>query len=185
MQIGEQRNGTFLQILVFDTMKLLEMLLAIQIFFRIQHKMQKLQKIEIFGRLGRSIFTSFGAEYYLTENSSIIGNIIFNGGNDDDVNTNKIDRFNVLGDLNEATFRTESESESEQRVQYTLDYVNNFDNNGKNLRRGQYSSEIEDILNDITEIDTQVNLLNDLEQVLENQNENSGLLQIDYVNPRR
>ena len=137
-----------------------------------------------FGRLGRSIFTSFGAEYYLTENSSIIGNIVFNGGNDDDVTTNKIDRFNVLGDLNEATFRTESESESEQRIQYTLDYVNNFDNNGKKLSiNGQYSSEIEDILNDITEIDTQVNLLNDLEQVLENQNENSGLLQIDYVNP--
>ena len=137
-----------------------------------------------FGRLGRSIFTSFGAEYYLTENSSIIGNIVFNGGNDDDVTTNKIDRFNVLGDLNEATFRTESESESEQRIQYTLDYVNNFDNNGKKLSiNGQYSSEREDILNDITEIDTQVNLLNDLEQVLENQNENSGLLQIDYVNP--
>jgi hypothetical protein len=136
-----------------------------------------------FGRLGRSAFTSFGAEYYLTENSSIIGNIIFNGGNDDDVNTNKIERFNVLGDLNEATFRTESESESEQRIQYTLDYVNNFNNNGKKLSiNGQYSTEIEDILNDITEIDTQVNLLNDLEQVLENQNENSGLLQIDYVN---
>ena len=136
-----------------------------------------------FGRLGRSIFTSFGAEYYLTENSSIIGNIVFNGGNDDDVNTNKIDRFNVLGDLNEVTFRTESESESEQRVQYTLDYVNNFDNSGKKLSiNGQYSSEIEDVLNDITEIDTQVNLLNDLEQVLENQNENRGLLQIDYVN---
>jgi hypothetical protein len=137
-----------------------------------------------FGRLGRSIFTSFGAEYYLTENSSIIGNIVFNGGNDDDVNTNKIDRFNILGDLNEATFRTESESESEQRIQYTLDYVNNFDDNGKKLSiNGQYSSEIENDLNDITEIDTQVNLLNDLEQVLENQNENSGLLQIDYVNP--
>ena len=144
---------------------------------------EKVTENRNFGRLGRSIFTSFGAEYYLTENSSIIGNIVFNGGNDDDVNTNKIDRFNVLGDLNEATFRTESESESEQRIQYTLDYVNNFDNNGKKLSiNGQYSSEIEDILNDITEIDTQVNLLNDLEQVLENQNENRGLLQIDYVN---
>ncbi|MDB9732778.1 TonB-dependent receptor family protein [Polaribacter sp.] len=135
-----------------------------------------------FGRLGRSIFTSFGAEYYLTKNSSIIGNIIFNGGNDDDVNTNKIDRFNILGDLNEATFRTESESESEQRIQYTLDYVNNFDDNGKKLSiNGQYSSEIENDLNDITEIDIQVNLLNDLEQVLENQNENNGLLQVDFV----
>ncbi|MFT5672523.1 MAG: hypothetical protein ACI9JT_001155, partial [Polaribacter sp.] len=134
-----------------------------------------------FGRLGRSIFTSFGAEYYLTENSSIIGNIVFNGGNDDDVNTNKIDRFNVLGDLNEATFRTESESENEQRIQYTLDYINNFDNKGKKLSVNiQYSAEVEDILNNITEIDTQVKALNDLEQVLENQDENRALFQMDY-----
>jgi len=137
-----------------------------------------------FGRLGRSIFTSFGAEYYITENSSIIGNIIFNGGNDDDVNTNKIDRFNELGELNEATFRAESENESEQRIQYTLDYVNNFDKSGRKFSiNGQYSSEVENILNDISEIDTKINYLNDLEQVLENQKENRGLFQIDYVHP--
>ena len=137
-----------------------------------------------FGRLGRSIFTSFGAEYYITENSSIIGSIIFNGGNDDDVNTNKIDRFNELGELNEATFRAESENESEQRIQYTLDYVNNFDKSGRKFSiNGQYSSEVENILNDISEIDTKINYLNDLEQVLENQKENRGLFQIDYVHP--
>ncbi|MGY8911370.1 MAG: TonB-dependent receptor, partial [Flavobacteriales bacterium] len=73
-----------------------------------------------FDRLGRSIFTSFGAEYYLTENSSIIGNIVFSKGNDDDVNSNTIQRFNAQGDINEATFRTEAEGEDEQRVQYTL-----------------------------------------------------------------
>ncbi|MFQ3297021.1 MAG: hypothetical protein ACI921_001003, partial [Polaribacter sp.] len=101
--------------------------------------------------------------------------------NDDDVNTNKIDRFNVLGDLNEATFRTESESENEQRIQYTLDYINNFDNKGKKLSVNiQYSAEVEDILNNITEIDTQVKALNDLEQVLENQDENRALFQMDY-----
>ncbi len=137
-----------------------------------------------FDRLGRSIFTSFGAEYYLTENSSIIGNIVFNGGNDDDVNTNDIDRFAANGSINEATFRTESEGEDEERIQYTLDYVNNFDNEGKRLSINlQYSTEVEDILNNITEVDTQANLLNDLEQVLEDQDENRALLQIDYVNP--
>jgi len=137
-----------------------------------------------FGRLGRSIFTSFGAEYYLSQNSSIIGNIIFNGGNDDDVNTNDIDRFDANGNINEATFRTEAEGEDENRLQYTLDYVNTFDGKGKKLSINlQYSTEMEDILNNITEIDTQSNILNDLEQVIEEQNEDRALLQIDYVHP--
>ncbi len=137
-----------------------------------------------FGRLGRSIFTSFGAEYYLSQNSSIIGNIVFNGGNDDDVNTNDIDRIDANGNINEATFRTEAEGEDENRLQYTLDYVNTFDGKGKKLSINlQYSTEMEDILNNITEIDTQTNILNDLEQVIEEQNEDRALLQIDYVHP--
>ena len=137
-----------------------------------------------FGRLGRSLFTSFGAEYYLTKSSSIIGNIVLNSGNDDDVNTNDIQRYDANGGLNEATFRTESEGEDEQRIQYTLDYVNNFDQKGRKLSVNlQYSTEMEDILNNITEVDTQINELNDLEQVIEDQDENRALLQIDYVHP--
>jgi len=137
-----------------------------------------------FDRLGRSIFTSFGAEYYINDNSSIIGNIVYSKGNDDDVNSNSIQRFNAQGGINEATFRTEGEGEDEQRVQYTLDYVNNFNDSGKKLSINlQYSTEEEDKLNNITEIDTQANLLNDLELVIEDQNENSGLLQVDYVHP--
>jgi hypothetical protein len=137
-----------------------------------------------FGRLSRSLFTSFGAEYYLTPNSSVIGNIVFNRGNDDDVNTNDIKRFNSEGVINEATFRTESEGEDEKRIQYTVDYVNNFNQNGRKLSIStQYSTEAENVLNNITEVDTSENLLNDLEQVIENQDENSGLFQVDYVHP--
>jgi hypothetical protein len=137
-----------------------------------------------FGRLSRSLFTSIGAEYYLTPNASIIGNIVFNSGNDDDVNTNDIKRFNSEGALNEATFRTESEGEDEKKVQYTIDYINNFSQNGRKLSiSSQYSTEAENVLNNITEVDTSVNLLNDLEQVFEDQDENSGLFQVDYVHP--
>ena len=86
--------------------------------------------------------------------------------------------------MNEATLRTEDESEDEERIQYTLDYVNNFDGNGKKLTiNAQYSTDLEDVYNSITEIDTQINELNDLELVLENQDEKRGLLQIDYVLP--
>tara|TARA_R110002072_G_scaffold48038_5_gene131400 strand:- start:1652 stop:4123 length:2472 start_codon:yes stop_codon:yes gene_type:complete len=137
-----------------------------------------------FDRLGRSLFTSFGTEYYISDYSSIIGNIIINKGNDDDTNSNDIERLNDLGFINEATLRTEQEGEDEDRIQYTLDYINNFDGNGKKLTiNAQYSTEFEDVLNNITEFDTQTNILNDLELVIENQDEKRGLLQIDYVLP--
>lgn len=137
-----------------------------------------------FGRLGRSLFTSFGIEHYINENSSIIANVILNKGNDDDVNTNSIVRYDALGVINEATLRTENEGEDEERIQYTLDYINNFDGNGRKLSMNlQYSSEMEAVFNNIDEIETQINVLNDLEQVIEDQDENRGLLQIDYVHP--
>jgi hypothetical protein len=98
-----------------------------------------------FGRQGRSLFTSLGAEYYISKNSSIIGNIVFNTGNDDDVNTNIINRYDTQGSINEATLRTENEDQNEQRVQYTIDYVNNFDGNGRKLSiNTQYSTEVQD-----------------------------------------
>lgn len=138
-----------------------------------------------FGRLGRNLFTSLGAEYFINDNSSIIANVVLNRGNDDDTNTNDIERFALDGSLNEATFRTENESEDEDRIQYTLDYINNFDGKGKKLTiNAQYSTEAEDILNNITEVDTQINELNDLELVIEEQNEDRGLLQVDFVLPK-
>lgn len=141
-------------------------------------------EVRNFDRLGKSLFTSFGAEYYISQNSSIIGNIIYNTGNDDDINSNSIDRFDSNGNINEATFRTENEHEDEKRIQYTLDYVNNFDGNGRKLSiNTQYSTEREDKLNDITEVDTQTNVLNDLEEVIEDQDEKRFLLQMDYVHP--
>ncbi|MFY9241761.1 MAG: outer membrane beta-barrel protein [Polaribacter sp.] len=137
-----------------------------------------------FDRLSRSLFTSFGAEYYIKDNSSIIGNIIFNNGNDDDVNTNVIDRFDTNGNLTEATKRIENESEDEKRIQYTLDYVNNFDKTGKKLSVNlQYSTEAEDINNNIPEINRLINFTDEIELVLEDQDETSALLQVDYVLP--
>lgn len=137
-----------------------------------------------FDRLGRSLFTSFGAEYYLTKNSSIIGNIIFNGGNDDDLTTNVINRFAPNGDLNQVSTRTENESEDEERIQYTLDYVNTFNDSGKRLSVNlQYSTEVEDILNSIPEVDNLIDFVDEIEGVVENQNEDRALLQIDYVHP--
>ncbi len=144
----------------------------------------KVEERRKFERLGRSLFTSFGTEYSINNNSSIVANIIYNIGNDDDVNTNTINRFNSSGNLNQVTSRVENESEDEKRVQYTLDYINNFDGKGKRLSASfQYSSENEDALSNISETETTQNILNDLEKVIQNQNEDNVLLQIDYVYP--
>lgn len=153
-------------------------------FFSTNAQNARVVETRKFDRLSRSIFTSLGAEYYINDKSSIIGNIVFNSGNDDDVNSNDINRFDNVGNINEATLRTEKEAEDEQRIQYTIDYANNFDDSGKKLTiSAQFSTEIEDKFNNITEFDTQINELNDLEEVLEDQDETSGLLQIDYVHP--
>ena len=137
-----------------------------------------------FGRQGRSLFTSIGAKYYLTDNTSIVGNIVLNGGKDNDTNTNNIQRFDFQGNTNELTQRIEAENEKEQRLQYTLDYLNNFSGNGRKLSiNTQYSSEVEHALNTITETDRRLNTLNDLEEVLKDQDETQALLQIDYVHP--
>ena len=137
-----------------------------------------------FDRLGRSLFTSFGAEYFINDKSSIIANVIFNFGNDDDVSTNNIIRFNQIDERYIDALRTENEGEDEQRIQYTLDYINNFDGKGKKLNINlQYSTEVEDILNNINEVNLLGNTLIDLERVIEDQNEETVLLQADFVYP--
>lgn len=143
-----------------------------------------LEESRKFDRLGRSLFTSFGTEYSINNNSSIIANIIYTTGNDDDINTNTIKRFDSSGNINQAASRIENESEDEKRIQYTLDYVNNFDDKGKKLSASfQFSSEKEEGLSNISETETIQNVLSDLERVLQNQNEDNLLLQIDYVHP--
>jgi hypothetical protein len=137
-----------------------------------------------FGRKGNNIFTSFGAEYYINKSSSIIGNIVYRLGNDDDLNTNIINRFDPNRNLNEATRRTEAESEDETSVQYTIDFKNDLDDKGQKLLASlQYSVNEETNSSRILETDTVANELNDRELVRQNENERNVLLQIDYELP--
>ncbi len=137
-----------------------------------------------FDRLGRSYFTSLGAEYFIDDSSSIVGNIVYSLGNDDDVNTNSIQRFDANQDLNEATFRRELEGEDEDRLQFTLDYQNELDDNGQKLQASlQYSSDIEDKNNSILESDAITGIVNDVERVFEEEDEREALLQVDWEKP--
>ena len=137
-----------------------------------------------FDRLGRNFFTSLGAEYFINDQSSIVANIVYRLGNDDDVNTNVIERLDENGSLNEATTRIEAESKDDTRVQYSLDYKNDLDDNGQKITASiQYSTSIEDQNADILETETTTNTINDVERTISGEDEQNATAQFDYVLP--
>ncbi|MEP1854608.1 outer membrane beta-barrel family protein, partial [Nonlabens ulvanivorans] len=138
----------------------------------------------VFDRLGRNFFTSLGAEYFINDQSSIVANIVYRLGNDDDLNTNIIDRLDANGNLNEATSRTEAESEDDTRIQYSLDYKNDLDDNGQKITASiQYSTSVEDQNANILETETTTNTVNDVERTLSEEDEQNATAQFDYVLP--
>lgn len=137
-----------------------------------------------FNRKGNNFFTSLGAEYYINEKSSIIGNIVYRLGNDDDFNTNSSTRLDSNLNLIEDTFRTEAEAEDETSIQYTIDYKNDLDDNGQKLTASlQYSVNKEDRASSIFETDLIDNSNIDRELVDQVEDERNALLQIDYELP--
>jgi outer membrane receptor protein involved in Fe transport len=137
-----------------------------------------------FDRLGRSYFTSFGAEYFINDNSSIVGNVVYRLGNDDDVTTNNNQRFFSDPGLNEINLRKEQESEDESDLQFSLDYQSDLDDNGQKLvATGQFSTSIEDKNSNILQTETISNTINDLERVFETEDETEALIQVDWEKP--
>ena len=137
-----------------------------------------------FDRLGRNYFTSLGAEYFIDDNSSIVGNIVYRLGNDDDETTNNNTRTFAGEEFNEINLRRELESEDEDDLQFSLDYQNELDDNGQKLTAtAQYSISIEDKESNIDQTELISNSLNDLERLLETEDETEALLQVDWVKP--
>jgi outer membrane receptor for ferrienterochelin and colicin len=137
-----------------------------------------------FDRTGSNLFTSIGAEYYIDDSSSIVANVVYRLGNDDDLTTNSIIRLNQFRQLNEQTLRLEEEGEDETRVQYSLDYRNELDDNGQKLIATlQYSTSDENEIANITETDVVDNMVNDREYVDQLEQENNINLQVDFELP--
>lgn len=138
----------------------------------------------IYNRLGKSFNTNLGAEYFLTETSSITGSIFYRTSTGEDLTENTNRRFE-LGQSDNITFREEEENEDDESYQFALNYVNNLDDDGQKLTVDfQYSNQ-DEIKNSIIE---ERRTLPDedlivLENVFENEKENEYLIQADYVLP--
>ncbi len=138
----------------------------------------------IYNRLGKSFNTNLGAEYFITDESSITGSIFYRTSTGEDVTENSNRRFDD-DQLSSTTFREEEENEDDESYQFSLNYINNLDDDGQKLTADfQYSIQ-DEIKNSV--IEERRTLPDDdlivLEDVFENEKEEEYLIQADYVLP--
>ena len=138
----------------------------------------------IYNRRDKSFNTNLGAEYFITENSSITGSIFYRFSKDEDLTENTNQRYETT-ELSSLTFREEFENEDDNSYQISFNYVNNFDDEGHKLTADfQYGND-DEIKNSV--IEERRTLPDDallvLENVFENEIQNEYLLQADYVLP--
>lgn len=138
----------------------------------------------IYNRRDKSFNTNLGAEYFITENSSITGSIFYRLSKDEDLTENTNQRYETT-ELSSLTFREEFENEDDNSYQISFNYVNNFDDEGHKLTADfQYGND-DEIKNSV--IEERRTLPDDallvLENVFENEIQNEYLIQADYVLP--
>ncbi|HDZ14439.1 MAG TPA: TonB-dependent receptor, partial [Pricia sp.] len=138
----------------------------------------------IYNRLGKSFNTNLGAEYFITDESSITGSVFYRTSMGEDVTENANRRF-IGSELNNRTFREEQENEDDESYQFALNYVNNLNDEGQKLTVDLQYSNQDEIKNSIIE---ENRILPDqdlivLENVFENEIQNEYLIQADYVLP--
>jgi len=138
----------------------------------------------LYNRLDKSFNNNLGAEYFITENSSITGSVFFRISKDDDLTENTNQRF-VESLLSSRTFREEMENEKDNSYQISLNYINKFNDEGHELTADfQYGKDDETRTTTIEENRTLPdNDLIVLENVYEEEMDNEFLIQADYVLP--
>lgn len=131
-----------------------------------------------YDRLRKGFNTSFGLEYYLTERSSLLGNIVYRKSDGTNNSTNDVTRFDANKILTETRNRLEKEESNSTTTQYSLNYTNKFNDIGHKLTVDiQYSKSKQDEFSNIFENNV---FVEDNSTV---QSSSSKLLQIDYVYP--
>ncbi|MGB7394420.1 MAG: TonB-dependent receptor [Pricia sp.] len=139
----------------------------------------------LYNRLDKSFNTNLGAEYFITDNSSVTGSIFYRLSNDDDLTENTNRRLND-GQISSNTFREEAETEEDNSYQVSLNFIQKFNEAGDHTLTAdfQYSNDDEIKNSDIEENRTFPDqALIVLEDVFENEVENEYLFQADYVLP--
>ena len=85
-------------------------------------------------RLQKGFNSSIGLEYYLNDNSSILGNIVMRKSDGDNTTANNVDFFDANNTLTDTRTRNENELSDSKSFQYALNYTNRLNQTGKNLQ---------------------------------------------------
>ncbi|MGM0635034.1 MAG: TonB-dependent receptor domain-containing protein [Bacteroidota bacterium] len=139
-----------------------------------------------YDRDGKNFNVNTGVEYFFDELTSLTGSFFMRLGDDQDITNNYNRRF-VNGVENSTTYRREDEREDDKRYQYSLNFEKRFDEEDRDHKFTadfQFSKKDETVNNSIVEnqIAPEDELVA-LQEVLEAQDENSFLIQADYVKP--
>jgi hypothetical protein len=129
-------------------------------------------------RLRKGFNTSFGLEYYLNDNSSILGNIVYRNSDGNNTSNNNVEIFDTNNNLTDTRFRNENEISDSKSTQFSVNYTNRLNDTGKKLTIDlQYSKSDQDEIGIIH----QNNIF--VEDNTTIQNSTRKLVQIDYVHP--
>ncbi len=130
-------------------------------------------------RLRKGFNSSFGLEYYLTDNSSILGNIVIRKSDGNNTTSNNVQIFDANRNLTDTRTRNEDELSDSKSIQYSLNYTNRLNATGKKLTIDlQYSKNDQDETGSIFQNNVFVENNNTI------QNSTRKLFQIDYVFPK-
>ncbi|WP_372744892.1 TonB-dependent receptor domain-containing protein [Lutibacter sp.] len=77
--------------------------------------------------------TQFGLEYYLNDNTSITGTVLYRESDGDDASLNTTNGYDGSNSLLYKTFRNEDETEKDKTLEYTFNLTKNFKKDGHKL----------------------------------------------------
>lgn len=135
-------------------------------------------------RLRRGFNGNVGFEYLIDSTSSITNSIVYGKSSGDDVADVDFHNFDAFMNPTIRRKRITDEGQDEDQVQYALNYVKNFNTDGHKLTIDyQYSknNELENSLINETILGDNVQL--PTEQTINDENQKSQLVQMDYVLP--
>ncbi|NVK52668.1 MAG: TonB-dependent receptor [Flavobacteriaceae bacterium] len=138
-----------------------------------------LKEVRKNNRLREGYNSSFGIEYYLSQNSSILGNVVIRKSDGENTTANNVDFFDANKTIIDNRVRNENELSDSKSIQYSINYTNRLNDSGKKLTIDlQYSKSDQDengtIFQNNIFIEDNITLRNSVRK----------LLQIDYVFPK-
>ncbi|GGH02657.1 TonB-dependent receptor [Polaribacter pacificus] len=137
-----------------------------------------LKEVRESNRLNKGFNTSFGVEYYLTDNSSILANIVYRKSSNESFSSNNVDIFDINRTVTSNRLRIENENQDSNTIQYSLNYTNKFNTIGHQLSVDfQYSKSNQDEFGNIFQNSAFV------EDNITVDESTKKLVQVDYVYP--